>query len=907
MLDEGTLVHIADRVASGEVLYRDVATGVMPGSFYLQAILFLVFGRSLLVGRLFMILLFALASASLFLIARGESSRAVALAVTISFMAVSVQYWRFPGYSPEAIFLVLLTLAAARAFVDTRRRKWLFLTGLGLGVTILFKQNYGTFASLGVAAGLAAAAPDRRRAFRDVATAASVAATPIALTAALFATSGAGADFWSSTVGIPLRVPSTVFTRPWPPLFGTPGPRIVRDIAYYLPFEELALDTKDWLVGHRWLALAIVRLAYYGPPLFLVAAGVLWDRQRARLRRSPDPTSDGAKRLPAGALYLGTSAFLFLGVFPRVDAHHLFMTLAPSFLLAAWLLGPNPRPLVRRSALVLGGALLALSMVSQVAAVYAVHPEEIRDAFLDIPRARIWVERWQAAQIREQVAQVEERVPKGEPIFVAPSSPMYYFLADRPNPTRYPLILPGALDEEEVVRTLTGAPVRYALISDIAFEQFPFPYVAPVVWSYLYRHFVPADGAGWDVAPFAPYLYERGHRTPAGIDLLAGVGPDKSAESAETADRVVVRTRTNEADWTELHQIVEPPLSPAPLFQTVSQDDWRNEDPYMVEWQSTYVEPSLVIRAPGGWRKALVSWEVPVEQGESFEFACAIAPWAWAGFVKGQGALVEVWVSSSPEAAPPRRVFMKWLNPRDVPDDCRWHRAAVDLSSFVKTRKAIVTLVTGPAPTFIATDATVAWSSLRLIAKDSSLKTAGLPTPPTAERSARPGSGSAHARVRRGGPVDFPGGGTEVPRSRLRTHGSGGSCDLDGPLRRWRFRRRKPPFGSSRSAPISGCDSARSFSVPVGWRRRSSRWRPRSRGIRRTPTTTPLSPPPGWARPTTWKRRRRRRFRRSASIRGTPGPGRCSPRPRGDWDTKPRPSKRPSAPWISHPTRRGPG
>ena len=187
MLDEGALVHIADRIASGEVLYRDVVTGVMPAAYYLHALLFLVFGRSLLVGRLFMILLFALASAGVFLTARSVTSRAVALSAALSFSALSVSQWRFPGYASQAIFLVFLTLAAARVFLETRRQKWLFLTGLGLGFTILFKQNYGAFASLGVAVGLLAGAPDARRGFRDVATAAVVAAMPIAVTAALFA------------------------------------------------------------------------------------------------------------------------------------------------------------------------------------------------------------------------------------------------------------------------------------------------------------------------------------------------------------------------------------------------------------------------------------------------------------------------------------------------------------------------------------------------------------------------------------------------------------------------------------------------------------------------------------------------------------------------------------------------
>ena len=297
---------------------------------------------------------------------------------------------------------------------------------------------------------------------------------------------------------------------------------------------------------------------------------------------------------------------------------------------------------------------------------------------------------------------------------------MYYFLANRPNPTRYPLIFPGALDEGDVVRTLEQAPVRYALISDIAFESFPFQYVAPTVWDYLDRHFKPADDAGWSVAPHAPYLYSRGTRADlAQMDLLTAAG-----EASAVAVTPIVSVNTDYADWEEARALMQPPLSPTPVFQTVAVDDWRSRDPRVVAWQSTHLDPSLVVRAPGGWRKVLVSWEVPSEPGFSFEFACALTPWAWAGWTKGQGALVEVWVSASPETgetgemeetAPPRRVWWQWLNPRDVPADRRWHRAAVDLASFVATRRAIVTLVVGSAPTFKAADATVAWSSLRLI------------------------------------------------------------------------------------------------------------------------------------------------------------------------------------------------
>jgi superkiller protein 3 len=707
MLDEGALVHIADRIASGEVLYRDVATGVMPGSFYLHALLFLVFGRTLLLGRILAMVLFALTSVGVFLLARSVTRRGVALALALSFSALSVNFWRFPGYSSEAMCLVFLTLGAARAFLSTRDRKWLFLTGLGIGSTLLFKQNYGAFVSLGVAIGLAASARDVREGLRNVATAALVAALPVAMVAVLFAMAGAGAAFWRFTLGVPLQMPE-VFSRPWPPLWGEPDARFVRDIIYFLPFEELALELREWLSARQWLTVAVVRVIFHLPLLLLAAAVFVWLRERFRRGRAALAGTSETRDLEAGALYLGTSAFLFLGVFPRVDAHHLFMAVAPCFVLAAWLAGREPRPFLRRVAGVVAGALLTLSLASQIAAIADVYPEQVRDEFLSLPRARVWVERWQAAEIRRHVEQIQTRVPEGEPIFVAPTAAMYYFLADRPNPTRFPLILPGAFDEEEALRALSEKPVSYALISDIAFESFPFQHVAPRVHDYLIRNYRPADGAGWEVAPHAPYLYSRGPRPlPATIEMLS---------RASSEDGAVLSLAKDYSSFGEVKGLIQPPLSPKPIFQTIATDEWRGEGDDLVDWQSTYLEPSLVVRAPGGWRKTLVSWEVPADPGIGFEFACALLPWAWAGWTEGQGAIVEVWVSSSPETAAPRRVWWRWINPRVVPEDRRWHRAFLDLSSFTGTGRAIVTLVVGSAPTFLATDGFVAWSGLRLIA-----------------------------------------------------------------------------------------------------------------------------------------------------------------------------------------------
>jgi hypothetical protein len=64
------------------------------------------------------------------------------------------------------------------------------------------------------------------------------------------------------------------------------------------------------------------------------------------------------------------------------------------------------------------------------------------------------------------VLDTRARSAPGEPIFVYPTLPMFYFLADRPNPTRFGHVYPGAAtsDEQlEMINTLEALRVRYVV------------------------------------------------------------------------------------------------------------------------------------------------------------------------------------------------------------------------------------------------------------------------------------------------------------------------------------------------------------------------------------------------------------------------------------------------------------
>jgi hypothetical protein len=74
----------------------------------------------------------------------------------------------------------------------------------------------------------------------------------------------------------------------------------------------------------------------------------------------------------------------------------------------------------------------------------------------------------QAATLLAAVRFVRANTAPGEPIFIYPSSPLVYVAADRPNPTRFAHLYPGAASAEEVqgvIAALSQIPVRIVVVS----------------------------------------------------------------------------------------------------------------------------------------------------------------------------------------------------------------------------------------------------------------------------------------------------------------------------------------------------------------------------------------------------------------------------------------------------------
>ena len=422
--DEGLVLQAAARVADGQLPYRDFYANYGPGQYYLVGGLDWVFGPSLLSWRVVRVALDALVGVLAYAIARRDAPEPLALGAWLAVVVV-MAHPTVPHPNAAALALAFgAILLARRSPVGA---------GVLAGVAFAFRFDVGLAAAIG-----AALAAERAAALRSVAAAAATAV----LLVAPFALAAPG-DFWDQTIGFALDEQS-LQRLPLPGSYDG-GFEPNKILAFYMPYVlmgGLAL----------WLALAAATRA----PLRLWA---------------PFPLA------LAGLGYL----------LARADEFHLVPLAAVLPVLLATAAGrewPAGRRLAA-AALVLPLVLVALDGL-----------DKNRIDLIDAPPlAAIEVDvadgvkapTGEARALERLVDHVRERVPAGQPLFVAnprhdlvrAGNPLVYVLADRPNPTRYDVMQPGVVTtapvQREIVRDLrrSGAELVVRWLSPVAAEAEP--------------------------------------------------------------------------------------------------------------------------------------------------------------------------------------------------------------------------------------------------------------------------------------------------------------------------------------------------------------------------------------------------------------------------------------------------
>src|ERR1700687_3467662 len=154
--DEGIVLTGAERIQRGEVPYRDFFSFYTPGPFYLVAMVFRIFGDSLVVARISLAVAGTACSAVTYVLSRRVCPQGVALFAAALTTVAGVPYRFLVLHNWYSTALACLALYSAVRLLETRKTTWAFAMGSLASLTILFEQSKGAGLCLGLALGFLA-------------------------------------------------------------------------------------------------------------------------------------------------------------------------------------------------------------------------------------------------------------------------------------------------------------------------------------------------------------------------------------------------------------------------------------------------------------------------------------------------------------------------------------------------------------------------------------------------------------------------------------------------------------------------------------------------------------------------------------------------------------------------------
>ena len=453
--DEGILLQGAQRILSGQVLYRDFFSFYTPGSYYTLALLFRVFGDAMVVARIALALTGAMLSLITYLLARRVTSRAVALTVAALATLTTLPYRFLVLHNWDSTLWACLAVYCAIRLLETSGWKWAFALGSFASLTVLFEQSKGAGLCLGLTVGvLAVVLLQGRMPLLGRAQVLAIVfglAWPFLITFAYFTSQHATYNMVADWLW-PLRHYSGANHVPY-------------------GYQNWSDDTRHLLFGtgsflERLVKVVAISPCFWIPVLPLIAIGLLGYRI-VETRRKRCPSEKSAYYILITACCAG---LLLSIVIARADIIH-FMYLQPlNCLVLAWILDGRDIPgrwiksaqpylaayaVIALAAFGLAPLIGTLSAHNQVATRRGLVTTTGKDTVIDY---------------------VQARVPAGESILVYPYLPLYYYATGTFSPTRYDYFQPGMHTKEqaaEITSQLASRRVRVVLFETSFAQKIP--------------------------------------------------------------------------------------------------------------------------------------------------------------------------------------------------------------------------------------------------------------------------------------------------------------------------------------------------------------------------------------------------------------------------------------------------
>jgi dolichyl-phosphate-mannose-protein mannosyltransferase len=444
-LDEGIILQGAQRILDGQVLYRDFFSFFTPGSYYLLALVFRVFGDSYVVAHTLLAVVGAAFSPITYALSRRVCGRQASLLVT-GLMTITALPLRFVVlHNWDSTLGACLTLYCAVRLLETCSTRWAFAAASFASITVLFEQSKGAGLLLGLGVGflIIALYGQEPNVFnrRHLTAIALGLAWPLLITFAYFGSQHAfGAMlrswFW------PLQHYSTANRVPYG--YGN----LPEETQYQL------FHTGSWAM--RLVIRLVFAPRFWIPylPLFGVA---LLLRLALQNRRGIQVNAHWSYYVLVSAVISG---LLPTVIAVRADYIHFFFLQPIFFLLIAWLLdGKQIRSsFIRRQAPAVG-FFLCISLLAMGAQGFI---------FQAPSREKVLTRRGLVAMGTKDmvVDYIQAHVPPGESILFYPYMATYYYLTKTYSPTRFEFSQPGMHTYEQMqvmLAEFSAHPTRFVV------------------------------------------------------------------------------------------------------------------------------------------------------------------------------------------------------------------------------------------------------------------------------------------------------------------------------------------------------------------------------------------------------------------------------------------------------------
>ena len=471
--DEGLLAYGAERVVHGDIPHRDFVSLQPPLSFYTAAMVFKLGGTSLETLRVFGLAIFLFLPLLIYALGRNLLGSILSFAAAAPACILGLPYVYFV---PLAAWQgITISFAAVLLFIVALRleRAWLAIpAGALTSMALLLRHDQAIYTMVALVVLIVALhlAPDS-----------SFSKTNLRRFS----------YFWLGGIAI-IFTPAVLI---WWKIGALPEmfqQLVVFPFATYrktsaLPFPRIS-------AGKTISERAIVFL-YYLPP-FMQAIAALYLGQSIFWRRFRERES-------ILSFLLVWSALFYLQVMVRSDQTHLLMTLPPFFLLSAFCWSILQQAIDKyRGLSMLSSVLLGVGVVSFLWMLRSIALPDVTHGTERLPSSRGGIFIAQANMVGQFVRQIQELVPPSNSILALPYQPMFYFLCDRHNPTRWNYLWPGdqtVNDHERFIEEAERDPPAIVLLSN----QGQLAEFAPMITEYVRMHYLLTNQFG-DIA-----IYER--------------------------------------------------------------------------------------------------------------------------------------------------------------------------------------------------------------------------------------------------------------------------------------------------------------------------------------------------------------------------------------------------------------